>query len=396
MKVPVSGKVITDHDKKYAHQAVDDGWLTEGRWSLRFQSLLNLFLGVRSSILTNSGSSSNLLALSALTSIELGDRRILRGDEVITTAVNFPTTVNPIIQVGAVPVFVDVELPSMVGGVEAVLSMVTEKTKAVILSHTLGYPFSVSKLAKALRERKIYLIEDCCDALGSRVSDGIVGSFGDFATFSFYPAHQITSGEGGALVTSNPLLAKLATSFRDWGRACWCQTGMDNTCGKRFNGEYDHKYQYDHIGYNLKMTDIQAAILCAQIERVHEFTETRRRNHQYLVDQFVDNGLQRYFDFIRFDHHTDPAWFGFPLICREGVDRNKLCRWLDNQGVGNRPVFSGNILRQPAYKDIVYRSSEDLTNSNIVHERAFWVGCWHGLTTEHLDYTIEKMKEYFA
>lgn len=395
MKVPVSGKVINDQDKDYAHQAVNDGWLTEGRWSLRFQAAFSNYMGVRKTILTNSGSSANLIALSALTSIELGERRILPGDEVITTALNFPTTLNPILQIGAVPVFVDVNLPTLVTDIERVERAFSPKTKAVVLAHTLGYGYDCGTLAKWAREKNIFFVEDCCDALGGETPQGKLGTFGDFATFSFYPAHQMTCGEGGAAITGSPLLAKLATSFRDWGRACWCETGMDNTCGNRYGGEYDHKYQYDRIGYNLKLTDIQAAILCSQLQKLDEFTLARRRNHKFLVDAFQWKGLDRYFDFVKDEGKDRLAWFGFTLTCKEGVDRNKLCRWLDGQGIGNRPVFAGNVLRQPAYKGIVHRTPDTLVNTDVAHERSFWVGCWHGLSVDQLEYMVERFVEYF-
>jgi CDP-6-deoxy-D-xylo-4-hexulose-3-dehydrase len=385
MIVPVSGKIIGDAEKANAHAAIDEGWLTEGKWGAEFERKLREFTSRRFVILCNSGSSANLLALSAL--------ELEPGSEVITTALNFPTTLNPIIQCGLVPVFVDCTLPQMVADVSQIEAAISPKTRAIMLAHTLGVPFDVEAVLDICKRHNLKLVEDCCDALGTDSA----GKFGDFATYSFYPAHQITTGEGGALTTDNPGLAKIARSYRDWGRDCWCPTGHDNTCGRRYSGEYDHKYTYSRIGYNLKMTDIQAAIGCAQMDKLDAFT-TLRRIHWYHIGSglFQFGGMDKYFMepyYFWKMHKNQPSFFGFSLICNPNIDRNKLTRWLDGQGVHNRPVFAGNVLRQPAYKNIAYRTPFPLTNTDIVHDRAFWIGCWPGLSIEQLDYAVEKIKE---
>jgi len=376
--VPVTGKIIGDTEKANAHAAIEEGWLTEGRWGAEFERKLREFTGRREVILCNSGSSANLLALAAL--------ELPKGSEVITTALNFPTTLNPIIQLGLVPVFVDVNLPQMTANVEQIEAAVTDKTRAIMLAHTLGVPFDVQAVLQICKRHDLRLVEDCCDALGTK-RNGV----GDFETYSFYPAHQITTGEGGALATDNPKLAKVARSYRDWGRDCWCPTGHDNTCGRRFDYNPEHKYYYTRIGYNLKMTDIQAAIGCAQMDRLPGFVLDRHRNHAYLRTSIYGHQLEHYFG--EFIVTMGASYFGFSLICQPHIDRNNLCRYLDSVGVHNRPVFAGNVLRQPAYKDIEYRAPFALPNTDVVHERAFWIGCWPGLSVEQLDYAVEKIKE---
>ena len=392
--VPVSGKVYGDQERNNLTQCANEllNGIQSEHWLHEFERKFELFLGVKDAMFCNSGSSANLLAMSALTSHELGDRRLNPGDEVITTALNFPTTVNPILQVGAVPVFVDVTIPEYTPNPETVISAITDKTRAIILAHTLGYPVKLHALKDYCMELGIWLIEDTCDALGSEINGCKRGTIGDLATFSFYPAHQISTEEGGMIVTSNPLLAKLVRSFRDWGRDCWCEPGHDNTCGRRFDGEYDHKYTYSHIGYNLKGTNMQAALGCAQMERLEGFLTLRRHNYYHLGTQlFQYRKLQDYFVEPPM---KPPFTFGFPLLCKPPVRRNHLCRFLDSWGVGNRPIFGGNMLLQPAYKNIQYRLHDNLFNTDNIHDNAFWIGCWPGLSIEKLDYAASKIAEY--
>lgn len=376
MIVPVSGAVLGNKEKEYLYDVIDNMWFTEGKWCDEFERRLERFTDKREAILCNSGSSANLLAI---TSLELQP-----GDEVITTALNFPTTVNPIIQNRAIPVFVDITLPEMVVDLNQLESAIGPKTKAIVLAHTLGYPFDESAVLELCNKHGLKLVSDCCDALGT---EGTMQ--GTFSTLSFYPAHQITAGEGGCLLTDSPKLAKIVRSYRDWGRDCWCKPGFDNTCGTRFKGEYDHKYTYTRIGYNLKMTEFQAAIGSAQMEKLPGFIKLRGSNHEYLFNNL--KGLP----FTMFhDNSKTVSWFGFSLLCESGIDRLKITNWLDQQGVRNRPMFAGNILRQPAYKNIEHRRISNLINTDIVHQTGFWIGCWPGLTKEQLDYSVAKIKEY--
>jgi CDP-6-deoxy-D-xylo-4-hexulose-3-dehydrase len=378
MIVQVSGKVVGDLEREKLLGAVDDLWLTSGVYCKEFERKLSNFTGKRHVILCNSGSSANLLALSTL---ELPPQ-----SQVITTALNFPTTVAPILQVGAVPVFIDVELPSMTVDVSLLEQALTPDTRAVMLAHTLGYPLNVNEIRYFCSKHNLKFISDSCDALGTE------GAFeGDLNTLSFYPAHMITTGEGGAVLIDDAKLAKIVESYRDWGRACWCGTGEDNTCGKRFDYELDHKYTYSHIGYNLKMGDFQGALGSAQMDRLPGFIQKRKGNHRYLYEQCMEFRLDKYFIL---PPNEDHSWFGFTLICKEGIERNKIAKWLDSQGVHNRPVFAGNILKQPGYKKINCGIASGLTNTDIVHYNALWVGCWPGLNKEHLDYTISKLVEY--
>ena len=386
MNVPVHGRIVGEQERTNLYQVADSDWYTAGPWCDKFAKSLQTYLGVRHVALCNSGSSANLLAISAL--------ELQPGDEVITTAVNFPTTVNPIIQVGAIPVFIDVTLPHMVADVRQLEDALSPRTRAVVLAHTLGYPFELTSVVEFCKRHNLRLVEDCCDALGSRYGKNYVGSYGDFATYSFFPAHQITTGEGGALVAKSAQLEKLAKSYRDWGRDCWCLPGNDNTCGTRFKGEYDHKYTYSRIGYHLQMTEFSGAVGTAQMDRLLGFVEKRRHNHALLRAMAWSRELNEYFMLPYACNHCQPSWFGFAMICNPGIDRNALCQWLDGQGVGNRPLFGGNLLRQPAYKSIEARIIGDLHNSNMVHERAFWIGCWPGLEDDQLEYAIQKISEY--
>jgi len=386
MIVPVHGRIVGEPERAALRQVADSDWYTAGKWCAQFEKRLRAYLGVRHVSLCNSGSSANLLAISAL--------ELKPGDEVITTAVNFPTTVNPIIQAGAIPVFIDVKLPQMTADVSQLEAALSPRTRAVVLAHTLGYPFDVNEVLDFCQKHNLRLIEDCCDALGSKYDGKQTGTFGQSATFSFYPAHQITTGEGGAIVSRSARIDKAVRSYRDWGRDCWCEPGRDNTCGRRYSGDYDHKYTYSRIGYNLKATEFEGALGVAQMDRLPEFVEKRRHNHEYLRALAFERGLSEYFILPYQEPHINPSWFGFTLICRGDVARNDLCRYLDGVGVGNRPVFGGNLLRQPAYADIPHRVIGDLANSNIVHERAFWIGCWPGLVDAQLEYAIEMIPKY--
>lgn len=401
--VPVSGKV---HDSAEIRCLVDaslDFWLTTGRYAKAFEKSLQTFLGVRSVLLCNSGSSANLLALSALTSPLLKERRLKPGDEVITAAAGFPTTVNPIIQNGLVPVFVDVDLGTYNTTVERIKEAIEPRTKAIFLSHTLGNPYDVASVARLAREKGLWLIEDNCDALGSKWQGKHTGSFGDMATLSFYPAHHITTGEGGAVLTDNPLLAKIVASFRDWGRDCWCDTGKDNTCGKRFDWElgtlphgYDHKYIYSHIGYNMKMTDMQAAVGVAQMEKLPKFIQTRKDNFKRLYAGLKP--LDWELILPEMDASADPSWFGFPICLSVAAQfpRQALIAYLERRKIATRLIFAGNILRQPAYADIPHRIAGSLEGTENVMNHAFWIGTYPGLTNEMIDYVIRVFEDFFT
>lgn len=400
--VPVSGKNLSDLDISALVDSSLEGWLTSGEYTDRFQRKLANYIGVRSATFVNSGSSANLLALTALTSPKLGKRRLLPGDEIITPALGFPTTVNPIIQNGMLPVFVDVNLSTMDAKEEAVLSAITPNTKAIMMAHTLGNPFNVEFIKKLCNERNLWLIEDNCDALGSKYSSQRTGQFGDTSTISFYPAHHITTGEGGAVLTNSPLIKKLIESFRDWGRDCYCETGHDNTCQKRFDWQlgnlprgYDHKYIYSHIGYNLKATDMQAALGESQLDRIDEFVESRKKNFTQLHE-----GLSEIPDFIMpvANENSEPSWFGFPITIRKSssIDRTELLRFLDSRKIGTRLLFAGNILKQPAYMNIKHRVVGDLENADQIMRNSFWLGVFPGLTPEMIDYVITSVKEFVS
>ena len=398
--VPVSGKVLTADDYVALVESSLDGWLTAGRFHDSFERALAKYVGVRNAIFVNSGSSANLVALSGLTSPKLGKRALRPGDEVITVAAGFPTTVNPIIQNGLIPVFVDVEIGTYDAIIDQVREAISPKTRAIMMAHTLGNPFDVAQIKAICKEHNLWLVEDSCDALGSTYDGKRTGSFGDTATASFYPAHHITTGEGGAVFVNSPLIKKQVESFRDWGRDCWCATGHDNTCHKRFEWQlgdlpagYDHKYIYGHIGYNLKATDIQAALGVSQLKKLDSFVAARKTNFELLKHSLGDVE-----DFIMPEAtpNSDPSWFGFPITIRpdSGLDRTKLLRHLDEKKIGTRLLFAGNLLRQPAYRNIEHRVIGDLKNSDLVMKNTFWLGVYPGLTKEMLEYVSDVIHEY--
>ncbi len=399
--VPVAGKVLDAADMRNLIDASLDGWLTTGRFAAQFERKFARYFDVRGATLVNSGSSANLLAFSCLTSPKLGDRRLLPGDEVITVAAGFPTTVNPIIQNRCVPVFIDITLPTYQADASQLEAALSSRTRAIMIAHTLGNPYDLDRVASFAKQHNLWLIEDSCDALGATFKGRKVGTFGDLATVSFYPAHHITMGEGGAVVTNSPLLKTLVESFRDWGRDCWCEPGKDNTCGKRFDWQfgdlpcgYDHKYTYSHIGYNLKMTDMQAAIGLSQLDKLPGFIAARRRHFDHLYQ-----GLKPLEDFLLLPESTpdaEPSWFGFPIGVREHAPfrRDELIRELESRHIGTRLLFGGNLTRQPAYKDVEFRVIGDLNNTDFVMNNVFWIGLYPGLTDEMLNYTIETIAAF--
>ncbi len=401
--VPVSGKVIGAAELKNMVEASLDGWLTTGRFNALFEERLAKYLGVKYLITVNSGSSANLVAFSTLTSNKLGERAIKQGDEVISVAAGFPTTVNPVIQFGAVPVFVDVDLVTHNIDAIKIEAALSSKTKAIMLAHSLGNPFNLDVVTALCRKHNLWLIEDCCDALGATYKGRMVGTFGDISTLSFYPAHHITMGEGGAVFTNNAELKQIAESFRDWGRDCYCPPGKDNTCGTRFCWKlgnlpegYDHKYTYSHLGYNLKITDMQAACALAQMDRLDEFITARKSNFAFLK-----NRLQSCADYLHLPEATpnsDPSWFGFPVVLKEssGIKRVDLLNYLDQNKIGTRLLFAGNLTRQPYMIGRNYRVSGSLTNTDIVMNQTFWLGVFPGLTTDHLEYIADKLEEFFG
>jgi CDP-4-dehydro-6-deoxyglucose reductase, E1 len=401
--VPVSGKVIDSADLCSVVDSALDCWFTTGRFAKAFEKKLARFIGVRSCSLVNSGSSANLVALTALTSPNLGDRRLKPGDEVITVAAGFPTTVNPIIQNNLVPVFLDVTLPTLEVDVSQLESALSPRTRAVMIAHTLGNTFELDAVMAFARKHKLWVVEDCCDALGSTYRGQKVGTFGDLATLSFYPAHHITMGEGGAVLTNTPLLQTLVESFRDWGRDCWCEPGVDNTCGKRFDWElgtlpcgYDHKYTYSHIGYNLKATDMQAALGLSQMDHLEHFIQLRRDNFRYLRE-----ALEPLEDVLMLPVATegaDPSWFGFPLGVRAGAPftRDQLVRALEAEKIGTRLMFAGNLLRQPAYQEIEFRQMGRLPNTDYVMRNVLWLGVFPGLTRPMLDHIAATISRFTA
>lgn len=401
--VPPSGKVLGAKELQLMVEASLDGWLTTGRFNDAFEKRLGEYIGVPYVLTTTSGSSANLLALTALTSPKLGERQLKPGDEVITVAAGFPTTVNPTIQNGLVPVFVDVDIPTYQIKPEMIEAAVSDKTKAIMVAHTLGNTFDLTEARRVADKYNLWLIEDCCDALGSTYNGQMVGTIGDISTVSFYPAHHITMGEGGAVFTKDNELRKLIESFRDWGRDCYCAPGCDNTCKKRFDMQlgslpqgYDHKYTYSHLGYNLKITDMQAACGLAQMDRVEDLVQKRKDNYVYLRE-----GLTSCEEFIILPEATensDPSWFGFPITIREnsGIDRVDLLKFMDQFKIGTRLLFAGNLTRQPYFKDIEYRVVGDLTNTDLIMNNTFWIGVYPGLGYEHLDFVIEKFEEFFG
>jgi len=403
-QVPVSGRVFDAEELRHLVDASLDFWLTTGRYARLFERDFARLLGVRCASLCNSGSSANLLAVSALTSRELGDQRLRPGDEVITVAAGFPTTVNAIIHNRLTPVFCDVELGTYNIDVRQLDAALSPRTRALVLAHTLGNPFDLEAVLRFARKHSLYLIEDNCDALGSQYRGRFTGAFGDLATCSFYPAHHITMGEGGCVLTQRPLLQRLVDSFRDWGRDCWCQPGYDNSCGKRFEWEkkgtlpcgYDHKYVYSHIGYNLKLTDMQAAIGVAQLKKLAGFIEARKRNFATLYQ-----GLKPFEEFLilpRATDHSEPSWFGFPLTVRPGApfSRAELIRHLESNRIATRLLFGGNLLRQPAYADLEHRVAADLPNTEIVTTNTFWTGIYPGLSEAAMEYQVSQFARFFT
>jgi len=401
--VPPSGKVIGAKELQNMVDASLDGWLTTGRFNDAFEKRFAEFLGVKHVLTTNSGSSADLLAFSALTSEKLGERALKPGDEIITVAAGFPTTVNPMLQYGMVPVFVDVDIPTYNIDPEKIAAAVSEKTKAIMIAHTLGNPFDLDAVMQIAEQHNLWVIEDCCDALGSTYNGKKVGTFGHIGTCSFYPAHHITMGEGGAVFTDDGRLKKIIESFRDWGRDCYCEPGKDNTCGKRFGWQlgslpmgYDHKYTYSHIGYNLKITDMQAACALAQMDRLPEFIQKRKDNFKYLKEHM--QSLEEFLILPEATPNSDPSWFGFPITLKESSDVNRvdLLKYLDQSKIGTRLLFAGNLTRQPYFSDVNYRVSGDLTSTDIVMNQTFWIGIYPGLTKEHLDFVVDQFETFFG
>ncbi len=400
--VPVSGKVLTSDDFASLVESSLDGWLTAGRFTVEFERQLAQFVGARSALFVNSGSSANLVALSGLTSNKLGERALKPGDEVITVAMGFPTTINPIIQNGLRPVVVDVDLTTLDAIPQRLEEAISPKTRAIMMAHTLGNPFDLDTVQRLCKENNLWLIEDSCDALGSTYRGQRTGSFGDTATLSFYPAHHITTGEGGAVFVKSPLVKKQVESFRDWGRDCYCETGKDNTCAKRFEwrlGElpegYDHKYTYTHIGYNLKATDMQAALGISQLAKLELFIQRRKENYEYLRKHLVQiEGIS----VATATEHSEPSWFGCPITIdpEHPVNREDLLRFLESRKIGTRLLFAGNVTKQPAYTNVDFRVVGDLKNTDIVMTRSFWVGVYPGLTKPMLDYVISSIADFIS
>ena len=399
--IPVSGKVIDEEDVLWGIESMMDAWLTAGRFSVKLERELARYFGSRFSLLVNSGSSANLVAFYALTSPKLKERAIKPGDEIITVAAGFPTTINPMIQFGCIPVFLDVEIPTYNIKVEDIEKAISPKTKAIMLAHALGNPFNLSVVMAIAKKYNLWVIEDDCDSLGATYEGKKTGTFGDLATLSFYPAHHITMGEGGAVLINNASLKKVAESFRDWGRDCWCAPGKDNTCGERYCqqlGElpdgYDHKYTYSHMGFNLKVTDMQAAVGLSQLTKADHFVARRKENHAMLLGMFKE--FEEHFILPVATENSDPSWFGFMLTIRETspINRNKFVEYLENNKIGTRLFFGGNLLRQPAYSHINYRKIGNLENTDLVMNNSFWLGVWPGLEKKHYEYIIDVVRNY--
>lgn len=401
--VPVSGKVYGENDMRMLVDSALDFWLTTGRFNDAFEARLAARLGVQHVLTTNSGSSANLLALSTLTSHYLRKDALKPGDEVITVATGFPTTVNPSLQYGLVPVFVDVDIPTYNVKSDMIEAAVSDKTRAIMIAHTLGNPFDLAEVMRVAQKYNLLVVEDCCDALGAKYDGRTVGTFGDIGTLSFYPAHHITMGEGGAVFTDKPRLKRVIESMRDWGRDCWCAPGQDNTCGKRFARKlgdlpsgYDHKYTYGHVGYNLKITDMQAAVGLAQMDHLEDFIAARSRNFAQLTAVFKE--FEDVFILPEPTPNSEPSWFGFPLTLRENVGflREDLTQYFDEMKIATRLLFGGNLLRQPYMRGRNVRVVGDLTNADIVTERTFWIGVFPGLGTAHIEYIADKVRAFLA
>lgn len=401
--IPSSGKVVGTPEVTNMVEASLDAWLTTGRFNTEFESRLAAFVGVPHAMTVNSGSSANLVAFAALTSAKLGERAIRPGDEVIAVAASFPTTVNPILQHGAVPVFVDVDIPTYNIDVSRLEEALSDRTRAIMVAHTLGNPYNVAVVTEFARRHDLWLVEDCCDALGSTYAGRRVGTFGDLATLSFYPAHHITMGEGGAVLIANPELKTLAESFRDWGRDCYCAPGKENTCGQRFCWKlgdlpygYDHKYTYTHVGFNLKITDMQAACALAQLDRLDGFITARKRNFQYLKERL--RSVEEFLILPEATADSDPSWFGFLLTLRDGsaTPRVEFLRYLDQYRIGTRLLFAGNLTRQPSMKGRNFRVVGGLVNTDKIMHDTFWIGVYPGLTEEMLDFAASKIENYFG
>jgi CDP-6-deoxy-D-xylo-4-hexulose-3-dehydrase len=399
--IPVSGKVIDEEDVLWGIESMMDAWLTAGRFSVKLERELARYFGSRFSFLVNSGSSANLLAFYALTSPKLLDRAIKPGDEIITVAAGFPTTINPMIQFGCIPVFVDVDIPTYNIKAEDIEKAISPKTKAIMIAHALGNPFNLSVVMAIAKKYSLWVVEDDCDSLGATYEGKKTGTFGDLATLSFYPAHHITMGEGGAVLVNNASLKKITESFRDWGRDCWCAPGTDNTCGKRYCQKlgdlpegYDHKYTYSHIGFNLKVSDMQAAVGLSQLTKADHFVARRKENHAILSEMFKE--FEEYFILPKATENSDPSWFGFMLTIREGssIDRNKFVEYLEQNKIGTRLFFGGNLLRQPAYYNLNHRKIDDLKNTDLIMNNSFWLGVWPGLNQIHYNYIIDIVGKY--